>query len=141
MKRTLILTALLGLTAGLVSAQERTVATVNGVKITSTDVTKKLWWQYSSQGLSDLIDEKLMLQDASRLKVAVDSKEADKRYEALSAGFKGKGEFESSLKAVGWTPSEVKELIKRQLLIKNTVLAAKEITVTDENVATFFEQN
>ena len=141
MKRTLILTALLGLTAGLVSAQERTVATVNGVKITSTDVTKKLWWQYSSQGLSDLIDEKLMLQEASRLKVAVDSKEADKRYEALSAGFKGKGEFESSLKAVGWTPSEVKELIKRQLLIKNTVLAAKEITVTDENVATFFEQN
>ena len=136
-----MIAALLGLTSGLVHAGERTRATINGAKITSADLTKKLWWQYSAQGLSDLIDEKLLLDEGASLKITYDAKEADKRFETLAAGFKDKSEFENNLKSVGWTAEDVKGLIKRQLLIKNTVIAAKNIAVTDENVAAFFEQN
>lgn len=141
MKKTIIFAALLGLASGLVCAQERVVATVNGATITSADITKKLWWQYSAQGLSELIDEKLLLEEAARLKTPDDARETGKRFEALAAGYKDKSEFENNLKSVGWTGADVRELIKRQLLIKNTVIAARGIKVTDADVKTFFEQN
>ena len=141
MKKIMLFTALMALANGLVCAQDRVIATVNGNKITSGDITKKLWWQYSAQGLSDIIDEKLLLEEAARLKIPYDVKEADKRFEALAAGYKDKKEFDANLKTVGWTASDVKELIKRQLLIKDTVITAKAINFTDADIKTFFEQN
>ena len=137
----MLFTALMALANGLVCAQDRVIATVNGDKITSGDITKKLWWQYSAQGLSDIIDEKLLLEEAARLKIPYDVKEADKRFEALAAGYKDKKEFDANLKTVGWTTSDVKELIKGQLLIKDTVITAKAINFTDADIKTFFEQN
>lgn len=141
MKKTIIFAALMGLASGLVCAKERVVATINGSKITSADITKKLWWQYSAQGLSELIDEKLLLEEAARLKIPYDAKEAGKRFDNLAAGYKDKSEFENNLKAVGWTGADVKELIKNQLLIRNTVIAAGNINVADTDVNVFFEQN
>jgi len=141
MKKIMLFTALMALANGLVCAQDRVIATVNGNKITSGDITKKLWWQYSAQGLSDIIDEKLLLEEAARLKIPYDVKEADKRFEALAAGYKDKKEFDANLKTVGWTTSDVKELIKGQLLIKDTVITAKAVKFTDADIKTFFEQN
>ncbi|HBB66886.1 MAG: hypothetical protein A2X28_03290 [Elusimicrobia bacterium GWA2_56_46] len=141
MKNTIIFSMLMALTGGLVSAEDRVIALVNGDKIAFEDVTKKLWWQYSAQGLSEMIDEKLLLEEAGRLKVKYDAREAEKRFEALSSGYKDKKEFENNLRAVGWTPGDVKGLIKRQLLIKNTVIAARDINPSDAEVTAFFEQN
>jgi parvulin-like peptidyl-prolyl isomerase len=151
MKKATILTALLALASGLVPGslglvfaqedQNRVVATVNDAKITSGDITKKLWWQYSAQGLSEIIDEKLLLEEAARLNTGYDAKEAGKRFENLSAGYKDKKQFETNLKAVGWTPDDLKDLIKHQLQIKNAIIAVKKIDVTDVDVKAFFEQN
>ena len=141
MKRTILFAALMALTSGIAGAQDRTIATINGDQITSGDITKKLWWQYSAQGLSDIIDERLLLQEAARLKTSYDAKEANKRFEALAAGYKDRQEFDANLKSVGWTPADVKELIQRQLLIKNTVIAAKAISFNDADIKAFFEAN
>ncbi|MFA7009323.1 MAG: peptidyl-prolyl cis-trans isomerase [Elusimicrobiales bacterium] len=64
-----------------------------------------------------------------------------KRFEALSAGYKDKSEFENNIKSVGWTAADVQELLKRQLLIKNAIIAAKNITASDAEIKAFFEQN
>ena len=142
MKRTiLVLAALAALAPGIAGAQERVIAAVNGDQITSADITKKLWWQHSAQGLSDIIDERLLLQEAARLKTSHDAKEAGQRFEALAAGYKDKQEFDANLKSVGWTSADLKELIKRQLLIKNTVIAAKGISFSDADIKAFFEAN
>lgn len=141
MKKKILFAALMALTTGIVCAQDRVVATINGDKVTSGDITKKLWWQYSAQGLSDIIDERLLLQEAARINASYDAKEADKRFETLAAGYKDKQEFDANLKTVGWTSADVKELIKRQLLIKNTVIAAKAISFNDADVKAFFETN
>ena len=141
MKRTILLAALMALATGSAGAQDRAVATVNGDKITSGDITKKLWWQYSAQGLSDIIDERLLLQEAARLKTSYDAKEAGKRFETLAAGYKDKQEFDANLKTVGWTAEDVKELIKHQLLIKGTVITAKGISFNDADIKAFFETN
>jgi len=142
MKKTIMLAALTVFLGGIGYAQEtRPIATVNGEKVTAADITKKLWWQHSAQGLSDIIDERLLLAEAARLKVSYDAKEADLRFENLTAGYKDKKEFEKNLKSVGWTEKDVKNLIKNQLLIRAAVITGKGIAFTDADAATFFEAN
>jgi hypothetical protein len=141
MRKQAVFAALMVLASGLACAQERVLATVNTEKIMAGDLTKKLWWQYSSQGLSDIIDERLLLAEAARLKVAYDAAEAEKRFANLAAGYKNEKDFENSLMKVGWTPAGVKELIKHQMLAKNTVIAAKNISFTDADIKAVFEQN
>ena len=142
MKRTIMSAMLLALAAGTASAQqERVIATVNGDRITARDITQKLWWQYSAQGLSDLIDERLLIAEAARRKTGYDEKEAEKRFQTLAAGYKDKKDFEANLASVGWTEDDLKALIRRQMLIRNMVIAAKGITATDAEVKSFFEQN
>lgn len=142
MKKTILLAALMTVLGGFGYAQEtRLIATVNGEKINASELTKKMWWQHSAQALSDIVDEKLLLAEAARLKTAYDAKEADLRFENIAAGYKDKKEFEKNLKSVGWTEKDVKDLIKKQMLIKSVVLAAKSIAFTDADAATFFETN
>jgi len=141
MGRSAVFAALMFLAAGLACAQERVIATVNGGTITAEEIDRKLWWQNSAQALSDIIDERLLLEEAARLKVGYDKAELEKRFNNLSAGYKDKAEFENALKTVGWTPEGVRELIKRQMLAKNTVIAAKKIAFTDAEVKNVYEQN
>lgn len=142
MKKTIFAAALLALCqAGWAADKAGTVATVNGQKVAQEELTKKLWWQYAAQGLTELIDEKLLLEEAKRLGVTADPKEVDARFGALSAGYAEKGAFEANLKSVGWTTKELRDLIARQLTIRNTVVAAKKIAVTEDDARAFFDKN
>ncbi len=141
MKKQTMFAALMVLAGGLACAQERVVATVNAVQVTTGDLTRKLWWQYSAQGLSEIIDERLLLEEGARLKVTYDAAEADRRLANLASGYKDKKDFENNLLKVGWTAEGVKELIKNQMLSKNTVIAAKKISVSDADIKAAFEQN
>ncbi|OGR68143.1 MAG: hypothetical protein A2081_02290 [Elusimicrobia bacterium GWC2_61_19] len=141
MKRTILAAALLAVFAGGLYAAEKEVAVVNGRKIAREDLTKKLWWQYGAQGLSELIDERLLLAEAARLGVKADPKEAQERYNSLSAGYPDKAQFEANLKSVGWTPADLRALIDRQLTIRATVIAARKLAVTDADARDFFDKN
>jgi parvulin-like peptidyl-prolyl isomerase len=141
MKKTMLLAVLMAVFTGLCAAQDRLIATVNGEKINASDLTKKMWWQHSAQALSDVVDEKLLLAEVARLNVSYDTKEADLRFENIAAGYKDRKEFEKNLRSVGWTEKDVKDLIKKQMLIKAAVMAAKSIAYTDADAATFFEAN
>lgn len=138
MKKTILAAAALAFFAGGLQAAD--VAVVNGQKVTREELTKKLWWQYAAQGLTELIDEKLLLAEADRLKVKADPKELEARYNNLAAG-QDKAAFEKNLKSVGWTTADLKDLLRRQLTIRAMVIAAKNIAVTDQDAKTFFEAN
>ena len=141
MKKTILAAAVLAVFASGLQAAERTVATVNGQKVASDELTKKLWWQHAAQGLSELIDEKLLLAEGARLGVKADQKEVETRFNNLAAGYADKAAFENSLRSVGWTAGELRELIRSQLVIRGAVIAAKKIAVTDEDTKAFFEKN
>ena len=141
MKKTILAAAVLAGFASGLQAAERTVASVNGQKVAADELTKKLWWQHAAQGLSELIDEKLLLAEGARLGVKADQKEVETRFNNLAAGYADKAAFESSLRSVGWTAGDLRELIRRQLVIRGTVIAAKKIAVTDEDTKAFFEKN
>ena len=141
MKRTIFAAALLALCAGGVYAADKEVALVNGQKIAREELTKKLWWQYGAQGLSELIDERLLLEEAARLGVKADQKEAEGRFNNLAAGYQDKAQFETNLKSVGWSPEDLRDLINRQLTIRAAVIAAKQLAVTDGDAKDFFDKN
>ncbi len=141
MKKTIITLALLAAcTTGLYAAS-RTVAVVDGGKVTADELTKKLWWQYAGQGLTELVDEKLLLEEGARLGIKADPKEVEARFNTLAAGYTDKDLFEKNLKSVGWSAQDLRGLISRQLVIRNTVIAAKKLAVTDEDAKAFFDKN
>ena len=141
MKKTALLAAALALSATGLFAAEKTVAVVDGSKITNDELTKKLWWQYGAQGLAELIDEKLLLAEAAKLGMKADPKEVDARYNGLLAGYINKAEFEKNLKSVGWTSADLKTLLGRQILVRTAVMALGRITVSDEDAKAFFDKN
>lgn len=74
MKKTMFVAALLalcgaGLQAATVKPEKSVIAVVNGKNITAGDITTRLWWQVGIQGLTELIDEKLILEEAATLGV------------------------------------------------------------------------
>lgn len=142
MKKTALLVLLAVSFNGLAGAQEsRVIATVNGETITAGELAKNLWWQHAPQGLSDLIDERLLLAEAARLNIPFDAKAAEQRFETIASAYKDKKEFEKNLKAANRTEKDVKDLIKRQALIRALVITAKNITPADADITAFFEQN
>jgi parvulin-like peptidyl-prolyl isomerase len=141
MKKTILAAAALALLASGLQAAEKNVAVINGKPVASAELTKKLWWQHAAQGLSELIDERLLLEEASRLGVKADTKEVEARYSALAAGAASKAAFEASLKSVGWTARDLKDLLGRQLAIRGAVIASRKLAVTDEDAKAFFDQN
>ncbi|MEI7528894.1 MAG: peptidyl-prolyl cis-trans isomerase [Elusimicrobiota bacterium] len=145
MKRTILLAAVFalcatGLQAATVKPEKSIIAVVNGKTITAGDLTTKLWWQHGAAGLSELIDEKLVLDEAARLNIKADPKEVEARITALSADM-DKEQFEKNLKSVGWTDADLKDLFTRQLTVRDTVTSIKKVAVTDEDVKNFFDTN
>ena len=128
-------------TAAPAAAGPRVMLTVNGKAITADELTKRLWWQHAAQGLSDLVDERLLIEEAARLKVQADDKEVQTRFEQLRANYPDKQAFEKNLKAVNWTEPDLTNLIHNQVLIKNTVLMAGKIAVTDDDAKSFYDKN
>lgn len=141
MKKTILAAAALALLASGLQAAEKNVAVINGKPVAAAELTKKLWWQHAAQGLSELIDERLLLEEAARLGVKADPKEVETRYAALAAGSPSKAAFEANLKSVGWTAKDLKDLLGRQLAIRGAVIASRKLAVTDADAKAFFDQN
>jgi len=141
MKKTILIAAAIALCSTGLYAADKPVAVVNGQKITREELTKKLWWQYGAQGLSEAVDEKLLLEEAARLGIKADEKELDARFANLSAGYEDKAQFEKNLASVGWSPAELRDLLRRQMLIRATVMLSARLIVTDEDAKAFFDKN
>ena len=142
MKQAILAAAVLAFFSTGLYAVDNTNAlvTVNGQKITRAELNKKLTLQYGAQGLSELIDEKLLVEEAGRLKISVDPKEVEARFKSMSANIEP-AQFEKNLKTMGWTPQELRDLLRRQLLVRGAVIADKKIAITDEDAQAFFDKN
>jgi len=129
-----------GLQAATIKPEKSVMAIVNGTKITAGELTIKLWWQNGAAALSELIDEKVILEEAARLKIKADAKEVESRMVAMFSSA-DKAQFEKNLKALGWSEADLRELVTRQLTIRDAVMSVKKIAVTEDEMKTFFESN
>ncbi len=141
---------------------ERIVAVVNDDIIMETEVEqwaapqlrqgvdpesaegKKAWDDAKRKGLDQLIDSKLLSQQATELKLTVTSDEIDRAADSVREQNKlDEATFREALKQQGFTMDSYRKTLKRQLLelkVLNTAVRSR-VSVSDDEVKTFYQQN
>jgi peptidyl-prolyl cis-trans isomerase D len=157
-----ILTMLGGMVAyvySFKSAKEQRLAfKLNGETIDITDVERSFSMGLSSyrQNYGDKIDEEaaktillnnvveqqLLKQEASKLKVKVSGKDVEAEFERIEAGFPEKEQFMRALQAQGYTRATLKNGLKDQLLFQKVrEKIESQANVSDADVEEYFNEN
>lgn len=121
---------------------------VDGVKAqepsfaTGTPAATKALNDIRTQILDEMITTKLLAQEAKRKKITADTKEVDAAIANIKSGFKNDAEFKQALSKDGKTPEDLRATIAEELSIRalSQQLAA-DITVSNEDIATFYRAN
>ena len=114
-------------------------AMVNGMPITNLELQAKLNQQFKSQIINQMINEKIILDEARKNNATAQEEEIDKKISDLEASVGGKDALDSLLTQQGQTRISLREQIRIQLAI--TKLYEKQATVSAEEVSKFVEQN
>lgn len=114
-------------------------AMVNNVPLTNLELQTKLNQQYKTQTLNQLINEKIIMQEASKNNAIPTEEEINKKIAEVESSVGGKETLDSLLTQQGQTRISLRDQIRVQLAISK--LYEKEATVSAEEVAAFLEQN
>lgn len=116
------------------------VATINGQPIWRTTLIQELEKQSGQKELDNLISKLLILQEAKKQNVSISDEEIDSEVKKLEESFSKQGQnLDQLLQLQGISRNEFLE----QVRIRKTVekLVGKDISVTDQEVNDYFEQN
>lgn len=114
-------------------------ASVNGSPITNLELQMKLNKQFRSQILTQLINEKIILAEATKNNTLASETEVSKKISEIETSVGGPQALDALLSQQGQTRDSIRQQIKLQLSIEK--LYANEATVSGEEVAAFIEQN
>ena len=116
------------------------VAVVNNRPITRWAFNRELQAQAGKQILENQIAEKLILQKAKVQGIEVSQEEITQQIKVIEDNVKIQGDdLDTLLAAQGQTRADLEKDIRIQALIEKTL--AKEVNVTDEEIANYFEEN
>lgn len=115
------------------------VATIEGTKITQSELTEALMNSYGAEVLDELIVNKLIELDAKKQGITVSEEDVSAELEELKASYGDTASYEEALAYNGTTEDEVMTNIKMYQLTKK--LMDPRVEITDEEVATYFEEN
>ncbi len=114
-------------------------ATVNGSPITNLELLQKLNQQFRNQTLTQMINEKVILDEARKNNATPMQSEIDKKIAELETSVGGKDTLDSLLAQQGQTRTSLRDQVRIQLAI--TKLYDSQATVSAEEVSKFLEQN
>ncbi len=114
-------------------------ATINGTPISSFELLARENLQFKTQTLNQIINEKIIFDEARKNNVTVSEQELNSKMAELEKNVGGAQSLDSLLTQQGQT----RESLKNQIMVQLTVekLYAKEATVSADEVTTFLEQN
>lgn len=118
---------------------KETVATVNGEKISQEELTETLMTQYGVAALDTLITNKIFEMEAESEGLSVAEKEIQSELTELIETYGDQEEYEAVLDANNIEEEALLEDITTHLL--QTKVLEKVINITDEELATYFEEN
>ena len=147
--------------------QKTVLATVGNEKITKGDLDKQVDAQLKQQfgddyatntklqeqvkqakqqGLTSLVNQSVILQKATELNLKPSDDEINSKVDETMNGYKTQypeeGQFEEALKQAGLTEDELRDSLKKQIImsaVQDDIL--KDITVTDEDIQTYYDEN
>lgn len=131
---------IIGLTLLLVAKKGWIIAaTVNGSPMTNFEVLSKLNQQYRTQTLNQMINEKIILEEAKKNKVFITQKQIEDKISALEKNVGGKETLDNLLSQQGQTKEGLKDQLKIQLTIEK--MYSSEASVSAEEAEKFIAQN
>lgn len=157
-----LIACMLVLTVLAAGCGEKVVAKVNGKKITekefNTRIEQFILTQYgleleSEAGqnfkemyqkdiLENMINEELLLQEATKRETPVDEKKLEESMQQLKAKFPTEKAFEDRLKALKMTKEDLEESFRRSMLIQGLMdEVTKEITAPSTDPKTYYNEN
>src|SRR3989338_7438818 len=133
----IILLIALGLLLAFYKKEWFVAATVNGTPITNLELLAKLNKQFRGQTLNQMINEKIILDEARKSNIAVSDSEIEEKLQELENQVGGAEVFESLLAQQGQTRNSVKQQIRLQLIIEK--LYQNEATVSAQEIDQFLQ--
>ena len=135
----LILASVVFLLAACSGSEDKTVATVNDVKITQGQLDEALRKQHGVEVLELLMTNEIIKQEAAKQKVEVSDEELDAEYKEYAEFYGGEDALIESLKTFNMTKDDIINDIRTYLL--TVKLIQKDIKLTDEEIKTYYEEN
>lgn len=114
-------------------------AIVNGTPITNLELQIKLNQQFKTQTLNQLINEKVILDEAKKNGIILQESEINNKLADLEKNVGGKEALDALLSQQSQTRMSLKDQLKVQLVISK--LYDKEASVSGDEVSKFIEQN
>jgi foldase protein PrsA len=121
------------------AGSQETVATVNGEKISKDELYDKLITLGGAQTLEGMISELVVQQAVAEAQVTATEEEIDAELATITAMYESQEAFETELTTYGYTIEQLRDQISNQLAVEKIV--SKDVTVTDDEVKQYFEEN
>lgn len=119
--------------------ESKALATVNGEKITEQQVSDKLIKQYGSDTVSQMIDQKLVEQEAKKKNITVTQADVDADINKIKAQFASEQAFQSALQQAGYTMEDLQNDQKFRLYL--TKLLEPTLDTSDATLKKYFDDN
>lgn len=114
-------------------------ATVNSSPITNLELQMRLNKNFRSQTINQMINEKIITQEAAKNNISVSDAEIDKKISEVETSVGGPQSLDTLLSQQGQTRQSIRQQIKLQITIEK--LYSNEATVSAEEMSQFIEQN
>lgn len=124
---------------GFYKKQWFVAAIVNNQPLTTLEVIQRMNALHKERTVTQLINEKILEQEAAKNKIVITQKEIDDKITETENQYGGKEKFESLLSQQGLTRVELARQTRFQLIVEN--LYEKEATVSAEEIQKFMDEN
>lgn len=114
-------------------------ATVNGSPITNLDLQLRLNQQFRSQTLNQMVNEKIILDEAAKNNAIPSEEEISKKVSEIETSVGGAQALDTLLSQQGQTRNSIRQQIRLQLSIEKLYIS--EATVSAEEVDKFLESS
>ncbi|MFJ7679891.1 peptidylprolyl isomerase [Peribacillus sp. NPDC097197] len=123
----------------MVVSTDKTVASVGGEKIKEAELQDTLVKNYGAETADQLITDKIVELEADKEGIKITEKEIQKEIDTLAESYGGEDALKEQLEASGSSLAALKQDIVVYLHTKK--LVEPRITVTDDEISAYFEEN
>lgn len=117
----------------------KAVAKVNGVEISSAKLYDALVASGGAQTLDSMITEELITQEGKKAGVQITDADITNEIAAIKASYSTEDEFNQALSSYGMTIDDLKKNMQPQVTLKK--ILEPQVTVTDEEIKTYYDEN
>lgn len=123
----------------LTSGKSKTLATVDGKKITEADLYEVLEERFGKIELGVLIEEKVIDLELKKANKEISKAEIDEEVKRYREAFGGEEQLKTTIAMQGMTLSDFEKNVKRSLALD--ALFGEDVEVTDEEMEAYYEEN